>query len=518
VTALAPAAPVSAAPEDVGAGFPPDVVETHVSVLAFVGDHVYKLKKPVSMGFLDFSTRQARQAACHEEVRLNRRLAPDVYLGVVDLLGPDGEPVDHLVLMRRMPAERRLSALLGHGVDKHLRRIARLVATFHAGAETSPEISSAATRDAVAANWEANFAQMAPFVGPVLDPDTSARVEILVRRYLAGREALFRLRITEGRVRDGHGDLQAEDIFCLEDGPRILDCIEFDERLRHGDVLADVAFLAMDLERLGAAEAAQRFLRYYREFAGESYPASLAHHYVAYRAHVRAKVACLRHAQGDPSAALAATGLLDLTLRHLERGRVALVLVGGLPGTGKSALATAVADARDWSVLRSDEIRKELAGIPRHRPAPAAYGEGLYRPEMTEGTYQVLLERARKTLEAGESVILDASWTDARERAAAAEVATDTASEFFQLQCLAPAELAAARMTARRSAGDASDATPAIAAAMAEAADPWPAAVPVDTSSTLARSLEQALAVLPPTATGGPAGPDRARRTRPRSP
>jgi hypothetical protein len=477
------------------------VVETHISVLAFVGDRVYKLKKPVSLGFLDFSTRQARRAACHEEVRLNRRLAPDVYLGVADVLGPDGEPCDHLVVMRRMPAERRLSNLLGRDVDDHLRQIARLLATFHAGAATSAEISRAGTRDAVAANWEANFDQMAPFVGPVLDPGTAARVQALARRYLAGREALFQLRIAEGRVRDGHGDLQAEDIFCLEDGPRILDCIEFDERLRHGDVLADVAFLAMDLERLGAAEAARRFLGYYREFAGEQYPASLAHHYVAYRAHVRAKVACLRHAQGDASAALRAGELLDLSLRHLERARVALVLVGGLPGTGKSALATAVADALDWSVLRSDEVRKDLAGIPHHRPVPTAYGEGLYAPEVTKLTYEELLGRARRALEAGESVVLDASWTDARARAAAVEVASATASELFQLRCSAPPELAAGRMAARRSAGcDASDATPAIAAAMAEAAHPWPEAMPIDTSSTLARSLDQALAALPPIA------------------
>jgi hypothetical protein len=501
VTTLAPASPVSGAVAHLSAGPPADVVETHVSVLAFVGDRVYKLKKPVSLGFLDFSTRQARREACHEEVRLNRRLAPDVYLGVADVLGPDGQPCDHLVVMRRMPAERRLSNLLGGDLDHHLRQIARILATFHAEAETSAEISLAATRDAVAANWEANFDQMDPFVGPVLDPGTAARVQTLARRYLAGRESLFRLRIAEGRVRDGHGDLQAEDIFCLNDGPRILDCIEFDERLRHGDVLADVAFLAMDLARLGAGEAARRFLGYYGEFAGERYPASLAHHYIAYRAHVRAKVACLRHAQGDASAALRANELLELSLRHLEMGRVALVLVGGLPGTGKSALATAVADASDWSVLRSDEVRKDLAGIPHHRPAPTAFGEGLYRPAVTERTYQELLERARRALEASESVVLDASWTDARFRAAAAGVASATASDLFQLHCVAPEDLATQRMAARRSAGgDASDATPAIAAAMAGAADPWPDAVSIDTSSTLARSLDQALAALPPTA------------------
>src|SRR5207248_5092618 len=168
-------------------------------------------------------------------------------------------------------------------------------------------------------------------------------------------------RIALGAVRDGHGDLQAEDIFCLDDGPRILDCIEFDDRLRHVDVLADVAFLAMDLERLGAPEAAATFLARYREFARESYPPSLAHHYIAARAHVRCKVACLRHRQGDDGGADAARGLLDLTARHLEAARVRLVLVGGLPGTGKSTVAAALADATGWVVLRSDEVRKDVA-------------------------------------------------------------------------------------------------------------------------------------------------------------
>jgi uncharacterized protein len=224
------------------------------------------------MGFLDFLTREARATACHREVELNRRFAPDVYLGVADVIGTDGLPCDHLVVMRRMPVARRLATLVREGVDvtDGLRRVARLVTAFHERTATSAAIAAAPSPEAVRRNWEDNFAQMQRFVGAVLDPEVACRVELLARRYLDGRGPLLEQRVATGMVRDGHGDLLGDDIFLLEDGPRILDCIEFDDRLRHGDVLADVAFVAMNLEGLGAPELGQVFLDWYSEFS--AYP------------------------------------------------------------------------------------------------------------------------------------------------------------------------------------------------------------------------------------------------------
>jgi aminoglycoside phosphotransferase family enzyme/predicted kinase len=496
---------VKGGPVETGAA----LAETHVSVLISIGDMVYKLKKPVSFGFLDFSERRRREQACYREVELNRRLAPDVYLGVADVVGVDGQPCDHLVVMRRMPAERRLAALVRAGapLDDALSDIARRIAAFHGAAPTSDGIAAAGRRDAVKAIWEASFAELGAFTGPVLDPDTCQRVESLVRRYLAGRTPLFERRIAVGAVRDGHGDLQAEDIFCLDDGPRILDCIEFDDHLRHGDVVADVAFLAMDLERLGSPRAAATFLARYREFAGETYPQSLAHHYIASRAHVRCKVACFRHVQGDAEAAAAARSLLDLAARHLEAARVRLVLVGGLPGTGKSTVAAALADATGWSVLRSDEVRKDIAGIGHTTAAIAEPGEGIYRPELTDATYDALLARARTALQLGETVILDAGWSAAVHRAAARQMAEATVADLVELRCVAPAEVAEQRIWSRLAAGgDPSDATPAVATAMARRFEPWPTATAVDTGGVLDAAVAEALA-----ATGGlsPAGERR---------
>jgi aminoglycoside phosphotransferase family enzyme/predicted kinase len=463
---------------------PARLVETHTAVVVFLGHRVIKVKKPVRLPFLDFSTREARRRACEDEVALNRRLAPDVYLGVGALVDPDGE-AEAVVVMRRMPDERRLAALVARGadVDDHVRQLARLLAAFHASAATSPQIDRAGDPATVRGLWEASFAQVAAYVGRILDPGTEARTEELVRRYLSGREPLLRWRVQRGQMRDGHGDLLADDVFCLDDGPRVLDCIEFDPGLRHGDVLADIAFLAMDLERLGAPDAAAALLRAYAEFSAETHPESLAHLYVAYRAHVRAKVTCLRSDQGEPSAAAEARPLAALALRHLEAGRCRLVLVGGLPGTGKSTLAEGIADRLGWLLVRSDVLRKQLAGLPDRARAGAAYRHGIYTAETTARTYQEMIDRARRALRLGESVVLDASWTDDRWRLLAAHAAETTASELVELRCDAPPEVTAERLALRAAAGlDPSDAGPDVAARMATDADPWPSAYVVDTT------------------------------------
>ena len=356
-------------------------------------------------------------------------------------------------------------------------------------------IAQAARVEAVRAKWEATFETVEPYVGTVLAVDVEKRVRDLARRYLDGRAALFDHRIAQSKVVDGHGDLLADDIFCLDDGPRVLDCVEFDDELRYGDVLADVCFLAMDLERIGAADLGARFMSWYRELSAETYPSMLAEHYIAFRAHIRTMVACLRAEQGDDAAARQASLLLGIARDHLERGQVALLLVGGLPGTGKSTLAAGLADRLGWSVLRSDEVRKDLAGIGHTERADAGFREGLYGPEATAATYRELLDRARRLLELGEPVVLDASWTDARHRAAAAEVAQETCSELVEIECTAPAEVAAERLRSR-GAADVSDATPTVAAAMANTADSWPSAQSIDTTTPPDVTLTQGQVVV----------------------
>ncbi|MGB7051886.1 MAG: hypothetical protein WBG41_09975, partial [Acidimicrobiales bacterium] len=228
---------------------PTQVVDTHISVLFFRRDRVYKLHKPVKFEFVDFQDREARRQDCEREVRLNRRLAPDVYLGVADL-EMEGRPLDHMVVMRRMPEDRRLTSLLSRHPDERswVGPLASAMAKFHAHADRSSFISAEGTADRLRSRWTADFGESDRFVGPILDVDCEAEIRLLVERWIGGRTQLLESRVAAGRVCDGHGDLQADDIYCLDDGVRVLDCLEFSDTLRHCDVAADVAFLVMDLE------------------------------------------------------------------------------------------------------------------------------------------------------------------------------------------------------------------------------------------------------------------------------
>jgi predicted kinase len=398
--------------------------------------------------------------------------------------------------MRRLPDDRRLSAMVGRGeasVDD-VRAVAKAVAAFHEVAPVSPEIEADGTPDQIRAKVERDLDELYEHAPAVLAEPALADARRLARRYLEGRHALLEERIARGCVRDGHGDLLADDVFCLADGPRILDCIEFDAHLRHCDVVADVAFLAMDLERLGATELAQCFLDAYAEFSGEHHPASLGHYYIATRALVRAKVAAVRAGQGDRHAAEAATALLDLALRHLRDAQVRLVVVGGAPGTGKSTVARGIAARFGWVLLRTDEVRKDVANVGRGRRSAAAVDRGIYSPETTERTYGELLDRAELALRAGESVILDATWADASWRASARRRAEETVAELVEIRCDVAPEVASVRMARRREdESDESDADDDVARAIRSRFDAWPTASTLSTAGSLDDVLDAAV-------------------------
>jgi uncharacterized protein len=473
--------------------------ETHCAGLVLVGDRAYKFKKPVDFGFLDFSTAEKRAEACRREVELNRRFSPDVYLGVADLDDPGGGH-EALVVMRRMPEDRRLSTLVRGGADvrDQLRRLAHQLAVVHADSARGPAIDAEAGLPRLRGRWEDSFAQVQAFTTGLLDAAEVEDVVRLTRRFLDGRAPLFAERVDAGCAVDGHGDLMAEDVFCLEDGPRALDCLEFDDSLRYVDRLDDACFLAMDLEQLGAPELGAAFVAWYAEFSGDAAPPSLVHHYVAYRAFVRTKVACLRAAQGGPASA-EARRLLDLTRWHLAAGAVTLTLVGGAPGTGKSTVASELADRLGMVLLSSDRVRKELAGIDPETPAPAPLHTGIYDAEHTDATYAELLRRARLLLARGESVVLDASWVSAAHRRAARDVATETTSDLRELCCVAPEPVTLERISSRvGSAHLVSDADAGVAVALKSTLAPWPEALCLDTVAPVAESVATAMDLVRP--------------------
>ena len=321
----------------------------------------------------------------------------------------------------------------------------------------------------------------------ILAEDLHDRIRRFALRYVDGRAPLLAERAAAGLVVDGHGDLIAEDIFCLPDYPRVLDCLEFDDLLRWVDVLDDAAFLAMDLEHLGRPDLAQLFLRCYLESSGTPSVASLEHHYIAYRAFVRAKVACIQATQGRPAAAADANRYANLAMRHLEAGDVTLTLVGGAPGTGKTTLARGLADRLGTVWLSSDAVRRDMPTIDADRYSDAAKA----------ATYRELLHRARYLLHHGESVIADATWTDTPTRELAADLAAETASHLVALECQLPVEIAANRAQRRLEHGeDHSEAGSDVAVQLAATRAPWPAGRVVDTSGSIADSLRLALELL----------------------
>jgi hypothetical protein len=375
-----------------------------------------------------------------------------------------------------------------------LDQLAADLARLHEAAPRGPRIDTAATPDAIGARWRTELHELARFSGTVLDQHVVADIEELVGRFLAGRDALFSGRISAGRICDGHGDLLADDIFCTRAGPRVLDAIEFDDRLRWTDALADVAFLAMDLERLGRRDLARRFLDRYRSEAKDCWPASLEGHYIAHRAIVRGMVACLRYEQGDSSAAQRARQLLAMALSHLRDTRVRLVLIGGPPGTGKTTIAQHLTDRLGWTLLRTDVVRKQLAGVAPTEAAPSALDEGIHAASFSAKTYEAMLREAAAALGRGESVVLDASWTDACWRQSALFMAAKTSSELIALRCDAPEPIAAVRVDERRrAANDASDANVAIAAAIRARFSPWPGAQVIDTTRSVDASVAAAV-------------------------
>ena len=459
--------------------------ETHSSLVFFVGDRVHKMKKPLDLGFLDNRTREARERICHREVELNRRLAPDVYLGVADVYGPDGQPCEHLVEMVRLPDDRRLAAAVRRGEDVSavIDEVAHQVAALHASSPHDPGIDRCASADFVGRLWDLSLDHLGRSAVGTDRADRLARIRETVRRFLAGRRALFDERVATGRAVDGHGDLLADDIFCLDDGPRIIDCLEFDDELRYGDALLDLAFLAMDLERLGAEGAARRLLQEYGEISDDRPPPSLVHHYIAYRALVRAKVTALRFEQGDVQARETAMSFVEQLDRHLELGRVRMVLVGGVSATGKTTLSRTIGTYLGAEVLRSDIVRKELAGLEPTDRTGDGTDAGLYAPAHSAATYHELLHRAETSLAHGRSVVLDATWLSAVHRDAAREVADRTEVDVTEIECRADKSILLQRMASRAERGDdASDATAAVLEEQLRRRDAWPEAVTIDTA------------------------------------
>jgi aminoglycoside phosphotransferase family enzyme/predicted kinase len=439
--------------------------QTHVSHLFFAGDYVYKLKKPVDMGFLDFSTLAKRRSAAVAEIKLNRRVAPDIYLDLVAVHRSDdgglrfSSPTtveEVAVLMRRLPDERRLSRLIerADADAAMLRNLGRLIADFHRRAASSPEIERFGSLETIRGNWEENFAQTEPYIDRTISRDAWMRCKEEIKRYMRVYADLFEQRVREGHIRDCHGDLQTDDTFIDETTGKVhvLDCIEFNERFRYSDTVSDIAFLSMDLRYRRADQLAAALLDAYYEHGDDEPIPSLLRFYECYRAYVRGKVRSFVADQPEVSAEdrAAATQearrFFELSLADALRLRPQLVIVSGLMGSGKTRQSEELARRLGASVVHSDVVRKELAGIDPRDERKVPFGEGIYSSDWTERTYRALIDQARSELARGNSIVLDASWSNPGYRARAREAAREREALFIIVECTAPDDVLRSRL------------------------------------------------------------------------
>jgi len=446
-----------------------ELVETHVSWVLRGEREVLKVKKPVNLGFLDFRALERRLAACEAEVRLNRRLTRDVYLGVVPIVEPapgvvrvghDGPPVDWAVHMVRLDDERRADAMLEHGALRavHVDHLARVVADFHArGAVDSHEANRWASHSAVARNVDENFVQTRGVAQRYVPRTVAEEAEERQRAFLAQHTDLFAARITAGRIRDGHGDLRLEHVYFEDTGLQIIDCIEFDPRYRIADACADVAFLAMDFESHGRADLAERFLARYARAADDYALYAMVDFYAAYRAWVRGKVAAILAGDAGASAAARARATRDARRHFLLAAAAArpalvaptLVCVGGLIGSGKSTIAEALADDLSCPIVDADRTRKHLLGAGETEPIHDRPWHGGYDPSVTEAVYEEVLSRASTVLASGRPVVIDASFRSRAQRQEARELARAHGVRFRFVECRARAQVCRERLIER---------------------------------------------------------------------
>jgi hypothetical protein len=448
-----------------------ELVQTQMSFVFLTDDCAYKVKKPVNLGFLDYTTLEKRHFYCQKEIELNRRLCPEVYLGVVPItkdrnnifVEGKGEVIEHAVKMRRLPHEAMMDVLLAKNQvsPEMLTAVAQKLAEFHQRAETNANISAFGDIKVITQNTDENFSQTEKYIGKTISPGTLQRIKAYAEGFIETNTSLFNKRVADGRIRDCHGDVHAAHI-CFTDGICIYDCIEFNDRFRYCDVASEVAFLAMDLDHYGRADLSHSFVNAYIDKSKDRELGKLLNFYKCYRAYVRGKVESFK--LDDPyiapdekrQALEIASSYFDLA--HAYTGsRPTLLITTGLVGTGKTVLAQALAKRLGLVVISSDVTRKKLASIPLTEHHFDEFDTGIYSPEFSGKTYDKMFSETKHILGEGGSVILDASFIKAEERLKAKRLAEEMGADFFIVECSLDEKAIKQRLAQRLEEGSTSD-------------------------------------------------------------
>ncbi len=457
------------------------VVETHISWVLLTGPYAYKIKKPVNLGFLDFTTLEQRRHYCAEEVRLNRRMAPDTYLDVIKItgsatqprLGAEGPALEYAVRMREFPQQAQLDRALASGAVQlsHWDNFAARLATFHSECAVAAADSVYGSAEAVWTPQAENFLQIEPHLDDPVDVARLAQLHEWSEKHHQQLQATLAARRRDGWIRECHGDLHLANLALVDDEVIAFDGIEFNANLRWIDVMSDVAFLTMDLYNHNRPALAHRFLNLYLQHSGDYAGVAVLRFYQVYRALVRAKVACLRLAQTSGEASKVDTrqraalqqqcrDYLQLAQRCARGVPTPLIITHGVSGSGKTVLTDSLLETSGAVRVRSDVERKRLFGMSANTRSGSSVMNGLYTPEATENTYQELARLARLVITGSYPVIVDATFLKRDQRRHFRALAENLKVPFVILDCHAPAAVLRQRITQRqREQNDASEAS-----------------------------------------------------------
>ena len=448
------------------ATFGPDVksvkiLQTHISFVALTGKYAYKVKKPVNFGFLDFTTLDKRKHFCEEEVRLNKRLCPEIYLDVVPItqsndhieIAGDGKVIDYAVEMKEFPQENIMTELLKKGkIDEEiLDKIVDILVKFYKSEKSSKEIDYFGSIKAVKHNTDENFAQTKSVKDLTISKDIFNFIKKTTDKFLEEKKDVFEARIKNGFICDCHGDLHSGNIVVDDGSVCIFDCIEFNKRFRYSDVASDIGFLAMDLDFLGYPYLSSYLIERYVEKSGDIGIFDILNFYKCYRAYVRGKVTGFN--LNDPNIEKnekeeiikTASKYFDLAYYYsqlfsldLEVKKFILFITSGLTGTGKTTVARKIAMDYHAKLISTDAVRKELEEMDKFEHHHDAYNTGLYAPEKMIKTYEKILEKAKNLLKKGENVVLDATFKTKDLRKKALKVAEKTKASLLILYTVCP--------------------------------------------------------------------------------
>jgi uncharacterized protein len=473
---------------------PVQLLQTHISYVLLTGEFAYKIKKPTNFGFLDFTTLEKRHYFCQEELRLNQRLSPDLYLAVTvivqegehyhfftDASDPSDESiVEYAVQMREFPQDGLFSHLFQGGklTPEMVQQLGVVVAAFHAIADTNAAIQDYGSRAAIQQVDANNYSISEAFIGRAQTQRQYDETRAFTTRFFEHHTDWFTQRQMDGKIRECHGDLHLNNVCLYQDKIQVFDCIEFSQDFRNIDVIYDAAFMVMDLEFQDRVDLANLFLNTYLEQTGDYWSAALLPLYLTMRAYIRGNVNAL--ALDDPTISeVDKTHSLQrskdyyaLAWRYTQRSQGRIVMMSGLSGSGKSTVACQLAQRINAIHIRSDAVRKRLAGLSLRTRGDqgGVVDSGIYTPEMTQLTYERMLELGIFLAQQGWSVILDAKYDRHALRQAALETALAAQISIQIVQCTAPITVLRDRLQHRT--GDVSDATVDILEGQISTAEP----------------------------------------------